>query len=224
MPDLEFQVDSAQAVPYSASPLIHIKTRIIQKPENDSTPAEIHSISLRCQIRIEPGRRKYSLAEQEKLFELYGEPHRWGQTVRSTLWINTALVVPAFRDQTVVEIPVPCTYDFNVAMMKYFYALEDGDVPLCLLFSGTIFYAGDDGALQIAQISWEKEANFRLPVSIWKNMMEIYYPNSAWLCLHRDVFDRLYQFKTKRALPTWEQAIERLIDLAAEPAAEDLTP
>jgi hypothetical protein len=39
-------------------------------------------------------------------------------------------------------------------------------------------------------------------------------PFSAWLCLRQDVFDQLYQFKVRHGLPTWEQAIERLLALA----------
>jgi hypothetical protein len=98
-------------------------------------------------------------------------------------------------------------------MSQYFYALEDGEVPLCLLFSGTIFSAEEDGGpLQICPIPWEKEAAFRLPVGVWKAMMDLYYPNTAWLCLRRDVFDRLYLYKSRLGLPTWERAMERLLD------------
>jgi hypothetical protein len=216
MPELNFQIEKAEPVPYAASPQLVLKLRVTQVAENDQPLAAIHSVALRCQIRLEPGRRKYSLDEQEKLFELFGEPHRWGQTVRSTLWVNTAVVVPPFKENILVDLAVPCTYDFNVATAKYFYALEDGEVPLCLLFSGTIFYADEEGSLQVSQISWEKEANFRLSVATWKQMMQMYYPNSAWLCLRQDVFDQLYHFKSRRALPTWEQAIELLLSQAQE--------
>ncbi len=113
-----------------------------------------------------------------------------------------------FTESILVDLPVPCTYDFNVAITKYFYALEEGEIPVTLLFSGTMFYDGEDGALQVAQIPWDKEAAFRLPVSVWKEMMEQYYPNSAWLCLRKDVFDRLYQYKSREGIPTWEQALE----------------
>ena len=27
-------------------------------------------------------------------------------------------------------------------------------------------------------------------------MMEHYYPNSAWLCLRKDIFDRLFAYKS----------------------------
>ena len=110
-----------------------------------------------------------------------------------------------------VDVNVPCTFDFNVATTKYFDALEDGEAPLLLLFSGTIFYAGEDGALQVTQIPWSAESPFRLPVQVWKEMMAHYYPNSAWLCLRKDVFDRLHAFKRDHGLPTWEQALESLL-------------
>jgi hypothetical protein len=112
-------------------------------------------------------------------------------------------------------VGVPCTFDFNVAITKYIYGLEAGEIPVTLLFSGTIFHAGRVG-LQVAQIPWDREAAYRLPVHLWKDMMDIYFPNTAWLCLHRDVFEKLYNFKAQRGFPTWEQALERILDLAEE--------
>ena len=121
------------------------------------------------------------------------------------LWTHTNIVVPSFIGSTEVDLPAPCTFDFNVASAKYFHALENGVVPLLLLFSGTVFYADGDAPLQVDQIPWSKEAAFELPVGVWKQMMDEYYPNTAWLCLSREVFDRLHQYKMDRGLPTWEQ-------------------
>jgi hypothetical protein len=129
------------------------------------------------------------------------------------LWVHTGVVVLPFIGETVVDLPVPCTFDFNVAATKYFHALDDGDVPLCLLFSGSVFYEGKDSTLQVCQIPWEKEASFRLPVRVWKKMMDDYYPNSAWLNLRQDVFDRLYRYKVAHGLPTWEQTFESLLSV-----------
>jgi hypothetical protein len=42
-------------------------------------------------------------------------------------------------------------------------------------------------------------------------MMDTYYPNSAWINLRRDVFDRLYRYKMQHGIPTWEQALERAL-------------
>lgn len=204
---------AAEAPPFAAAPLLIFKVRVV----NADSSEPIHTVALRCQIRIEPTRRTYKAGEKEQLLDLFGEPHRWNQTVRSMLWTHTSVVAPPFTGSIVVDLPVPCTYDFNVAATKYFYGLEDGLVPLTLLFSGTIFHEAEDGRLQVAQISWEKEAAFRLPVAVWKEMMDLYYPNSAWLCLRRDVFDRLYRYKVGRGFPTWEQTIEGLLPAAKEP-------
>lgn len=171
---------------------------------------------LRRQARIEASRRRYSDQDQARLVDLFGEPHRWGHTLHSMLWSHTGVIVQPFTGSTSVDLPLPCTFDFNVAATKYLDALEDGEIPLCLLFTGTVFYEGEGGALQVARISWETEANYRLPVHVWKEMMRHYYPNSAWLCLRKDVFDRLQQHKSRCALPTWERAIGSLLDTAEE--------
>jgi hypothetical protein len=72
--------------------------------------------------------------------------------------------------------------------------------------------------LQVAPISWDKETRFRLPVKVWHDMMDTYYPNSAWLCLRRDAFERLYRYKTFHGIPTWEQALETLVPAVEEVA------
>ena len=217
MPDLSFSVDSADVVTFAASPTLSFKLRI----RNANGDEKIQSIGLRCQIQIEPTKRRYSATEQAQLFELFGEPERWGRTVRSMLWIHTSAMVPPFQRETVVDLPVPCTFDFNVAATKYFAGLEDGLVPLNLMFSGTVFFESSDGGLQIEQIAWDKEAQFRLPISVWREMMDHYYPNTAWLCLRRDVFDRLSRYKMEHAIPTWEQAVETLIPETERPAEEE---
>jgi hypothetical protein len=117
-----------------------------------------------------------------------------------------------------VDLTVPCSGDFCLAATKYFEALDGGDLPLCFLFSGTIFHEADDGGLQVAQIPWEKETTYRLPVATWRELMETYYPNCAWLLLRRDVFEGLARYKNRQGLITWEQAMERLLAAAEEPA------
>jgi hypothetical protein len=208
MPDLSFRIEAASAVPFAAVPMLAFKLHI-----DNAAPGEtIHTIALRCQIQIEVTRRRYSEDEQQRMLDLFGEPSRWSQTLRNLLWTNSNLVVPAFTGtNTVVDLQVPCTFDFNVASTKYFDALAAGDIPIVVLFSGTVFYAPVDDALQIAPISWEQEARFKLPVQIWRDMMDSYYPNSVWINLHRDVFDRIYRYKTQNGIPTWEQALEQLI-------------
>jgi Family of unknown function (DUF6084) len=215
MPDLSYQIVGAESQSYAAVPTLLFKLRV-SEPDTGSEPMPIHSVVLRCQVRIEPTRRSYSPREKERLRDLFGTPERWGQTLRSMLWTHVSVVVPPFEGSTEVALSVPCNYDFSLATTKYFAALEGGELPLCFLFSGTIFYQTDDGHLQVSQISWEKEADFRLPSATWREMMDHYYPNSAWLCLRKDVFDRLDHYRSEHGLPTWEQALERLLAGAEE--------
>ena len=208
MPDLRFKIESASVVPFAAAPMLAFQLRI----DNAAAGEQIHTIALRCQIQIETARRRYAPEEQERLVDLFGNPDRWSQTLRSLLWTHVNLVVPGFAGaNTVIDLQVPCTFDFNVAATKYFEGLTDGDIPLNMLFSGTVFYAHPDSLLQVAPISWEQEAKYKLPVKLWREMMDTYYPNSAWINLRRDVFDRLYRYKMQQGIPTWEQAIERVL-------------
>jgi hypothetical protein len=213
MPDLRFRVESVEAVAFAAAPQVVFRLVV----RNAQADEPIHSVALRCQLRIDPAARAYSAAERERLVELFGEPSRWGQTLRGMLWTHTSVMVPAFVGEARVELPVPCTFDFNVAATKYFYGLDTGAVPLKLLFSGTVFHEGPAGGLQVAQIPWDREADHKLPVDVWRAMMEQYYPNAAWLCLNRDTFDRLARFKSRCGLPTWEQALDRLLSAEEAP-------
>jgi hypothetical protein len=207
MPDLVITVENAESVPFAAAPLLAFKLRVVNRDPHE----KIHTVVLRCQIQIEVARRKYGAGEQENLCDLFGEPARWGQTLRNLLWTNASAVIPQFTGATSVDLQVPCTFDFSVATTKYFNGLSDGEIPVCLMFSGTVFYADSTGALQVAPISWEKETQFRLPLKVWKSMMESFYPNSAWLCLRRDVFEELHRYKMERGIPTWEHAFESML-------------
>jgi len=212
MPDLQLTIESAEVVQYSAAPLLSFKVRIV----NSVSEEIVQTIAMRAQIQIEVTRRKYDADEKVRLQDLFGEPDRWGQTLRNMLWTHVSVVVPRFTGSVLAEIPVPCTFDFNVAATKYFHGLTSGDLPLCFQFSGNVFYQGEDEALQVAPISWDKEAKFRLPVKLWKDLMDTYYPNSAWLALHRDTFEKLYQFKVREGIPTWEEAVERALNALPE--------
>jgi hypothetical protein len=206
VPNLDFGIDGAEVPEFAAVPSLLFKLRIENLEEEP-----IRSVALNTQIRIAATQRHYDAAEQERLTELFGEPSRWKDTLRSLLWTHTVLQVPRFSGSTVVDMPVTCTYDLEVVAAKYFFALEDGEVPLEFLFSGTVFYAAEGGRLQTARISWEKEAEFRLPVRLWKEMMERYFPNSAWIRLRRDAFDQLYDYKIRMGLLTWEATVEALL-------------
>jgi Family of unknown function (DUF6084) len=207
VPDLQLTVEGAEVVQFAAAPLLAFKVRIVNIPNDEI----IHTVALRAQIQIEVSRRKYDSNEQARLLDLFGEPDRWGQTLRSLLWTHASVVVPGFTGSVLANIPVACTFDFNVAATKYFHGVTSGDLPLCFQFSGTVFYMGEDGTLQVAPISWDKESKYRLPVKVWKSLMDAHYPNSAWLSLHRDTFEKLSQFKRREGIPTWDEALDRAL-------------
>jgi len=213
MVEIDFAVAGARFERCSAAPLIVFDLVLT----NRSPEVSIQNVSLQCQIRIEPTQRFYQPREQSKLLDLFGPPPRWGETLNSFLWSHASVSVPPFDGERGVELPVPCSFDFNLAATKYFAGLEDGEAPLTLLFSGTIFYRNREGRLQIEQIAWSKEANFGLPIATWRAMMDHYYPDTAWLQLDRKTFEALYAFKRAKGLPDFEQAIAAL--LADQPAA-----
>jgi hypothetical protein len=207
MPDLSFEVVGAEARAHAAVPTLIFKLRIANADEEE----RIHSVILRSQLQIAVNRRRYTPEAQAQLLEVFGEPGRWGETLRPLLWTHTNVTVPQFSGSVLVDMPVSCTYDFEVVGTKYFSALGDGEIPLTFLFSGTIFYEGEEENLQVAQISWSKEASYRFPVAVWQDMIAHYYPNSTYIRLHKDVFDQLYRYKATHGLPTWENVIAHLL-------------
>jgi hypothetical protein len=215
MPELTFKIGQATVLPFAASPTIAFQLDVVNAVGGQA----VHTIALNCQIQIEVTRRRYSSEEQQQMLDLFGEPSRWSQTLRNLLWTNISVILPGFKGSTQAELRVPCTFDFNVAATKYFNGLVSGEVPLIMLFSGTVFYADSDGFLQVAPIPWEQETKFRLPIEVWRQMMDIYYPNGNWLHVRRDVFDRLHRYKMQRGIPTWEQALESILPLEGMEAA-----
>ena len=208
MPDLSFKIEGAKVVPCAAIPTLVFQLQIA----NAVAGEKIQTIALRCQIQIEVARRRYASQEQERLLDLFGPPDQWSRTLRTMLWTHAQAVVPSFSSASrAFDLQVPCTFDFNIATTKYFAGLAEGEIPLQMLFSGMVFYSPAEGPLQVAPISWEQEARFNLPVKLWREMMDTYYPDTVWINLRRDVFYRLYQFKMQHGMPTWEQALEEVL-------------
>ena len=212
MLELNLTVVDVAPAKHAAAPTLYFKLAISQKVGQGEQPVPIQSISLQCQIRIEAKRRIYKRDEQTRMSDLFGAPARWSQTLHSMLWTHASVVAPAFEsDRTVVDLPVPCSFDFNLAATKYFYGLEYGEVPLLLLFSGSVFYRDAEGRLEMDLISWNKEAKYNLPVKIWQDMMEIYYPNCTWLCIDRQAFQALYEYKRRHGYTGFDEALISLL-------------
>jgi hypothetical protein len=203
--DLGFACVDVHPERYAAVPTLSFELEV-----TESTGTPVHALALRCQIRIEPQRRRYTEAEAAGLLDLFGEMTRWGETLKPLQFATVSVMAPGFRDRTTVRLAVPCTYDFEVAAAKYFHALEQGEIPLLLLFSGTLFLQGDQG-FSVEPVPWDREATYRLPVRVWHELMDLYFPNSAWLRVRRETLDALQAFKSHAALPTWDDALEVLL-------------
>jgi len=207
MVDLSFTIEGAKVDRHAAAPTLLFKLCVT----GDTLGVRVENVLLHCQIRIEAARRTYAPEERESLIELFGETHRWKDTLQSMLWTHTNVQVPAFDAKRIIELPVPCSFDFNVAATKYFFGLEGGEVPLAFLFSGTVFYRDAGGFLQMDLISWCKEAAYRLPVRIWQELMDYYYPNTAWLRIDREVFDEIYRYKRSKGFTGWDETLRALL-------------
>ncbi|MEP7053755.1 MAG: DUF6084 family protein [Actinomycetota bacterium] len=210
MTDLAFSVVDVVPERYAVSPHLMFRVRV-----TESSGAAVHAIALRCQLRIEPARRQYAAGEADSLLDLFGGRDRWNSTLKPFLWAETSAMVSGFTGETTFELPVACTYDFDVVAAKYLAALRGGEVPVVLLFSGTVFTRGSSG-FGVERVPWHLEASYRLPVQVWRDLMDLYFPDSGWIRLQRDSLDALGRFKASHGLTSWEQAVELLLDGAAE--------
>lgn len=202
--ELAFSVTGAHCEAHAATPTILLSLRVEER-----TGASVQALVLKCQVRIEPNRRRYDEAERGRLYELFGEASQWGSSLHPFLWAYVSTTAGAFRSSTELELPLQCTYDLEVAAAKYLHSLEGGEVPLVLLFSGTVFSAGGSG-LVAEPVPWSGEARFGLPVATWRECMDAYFPGCGWLRLSRGQLDRLAHFKAERALPSYDMALEQL--------------
>ncbi len=217
MPNLSFNIEEVAAMQRSATPSLAARLHI----NNARADEPVHSVSLNCQVMIEPLGRSYSAAEEARLLELFGEREQWARSMKPLLWTIEVLRIPPFRESTTIDIPLPCTLDFDLAATKYFYGLEQGEVRVSVIFSGTVFYTRADGVLQVMPIPWQSEARFRVTAEQWRAAIDAHYPDHYWLRLPRETFERLYRYRIGHHLPAWNELVEHLLDQAERSAAQE---
>ncbi|WP_427174280.1 DUF6084 family protein [Arthrobacter sp. 92] len=211
MAELEFSVLAIAPEAYAAAPQLTVRLRIME-----STGAVIHAMALSCQVRIRAQRRGYGADEEAGLLELFGSRERWPTTLKPFLWMQSGVLVQGFTGAAEVDLPLPCTFDFEVSAAKYLNALRGGTVPLEFLFSGTVFTRGPEG-FGVERIPWDREASYLMPVAVWRALMDAFFPNQGWLRLDRDVLAALARYKAARGLLSWDAAIEGLLAGAGDP-------
>jgi hypothetical protein len=201
----EFGCADARGESFAVTPTLAFTIRV-----TETSGIAVHALALRCQIRIEPQRRRYTDVEAERLVDLFGDSSRWDQTMRPMQLATVSTLVAGFTGNTEVDLAVPCSYDLEVASGRYFHALDDGTIALLLLFSGTAFLDGANG-FAVQQLPWSAESRYRMPVAVWREMVARDFPNSAWLRCSRSTVDALGRYKSRRALPTWDATIRELL-------------
>jgi len=212
MPKLDFEIISAEVRPEAAHPTLVFKILITNATENE----EIYAAALRCQVMIEAVHRQYDEASHERLLEAFGERHRMDGAAGARPWAFITLSIPRFTGQTLVEVPISCSDDQAMAAGKYLYTLRKGTVPFSFLFSGTVFYQAASNGVHVMQVPWNVEADFQMPVALWQQMMDSYFPNSRWLRMRKDFFDKLYRYNALNAFPTLENCLETIVEQALE--------
>jgi hypothetical protein len=215
MPELIFDCAGARADKYAVVPSMFVTLRI-----SETSGERVEAIALRCQFRIEPALRRYGDDEAVRLNDLFGDTQRWADTLKPLQFTNVSVMVPGFTGSTEIDLPVALTYDMEIGATRYFAGLEDGEIPLLLLFSGTVF-CSVNGRMSVTQVPWSSETRYRLPVSVWREAIDAHFPNSAWIRLSTQTFDDLLRFKSARGLVSWEATILQLLAEAASTAPAD---
>lgn len=211
MSDLEFEVVGVAPERFCAAPTITFKVRI-----SETSGDSVYALALRAQIMIEPQRRRYTPEEERRLTAQFGERERWGQTLKPFFWATVGTMVTSFEESTEIDIQVPLTYDWELASTKFLHGVETGEVPINMLFNGTVVSKGATG-FSIEPVPWNKESRYGVPAAIWRNTMDIYFPGTAWIRTSRDTIDKLERFRTIRGLTTWERTFDVLVEEAGPP-------
>jgi Family of unknown function (DUF6084) len=205
-PEPEFAILGARTVKYAAAPTLTFDLQV-----TEPAGRQVYMLALRIQLMIEPARRSYDPDTRERLVELFGTPERWAVTTRSLVWASVDLVVPAFTGSTTVTFGVACHYDLELAAAKYLHALPDGEVPMALHFNGMVYYPAHDGGLQMVLLPWSNSIGYRMPVSVWRETIEHYYPGTAWVTLQSRTLQELQRFKLEHGLATLDACVTRLL-------------
>ncbi len=205
MIELEIGCTGAQPDRGAAGPTIALRLRLAER-----TGRPVHALVLRCQLRIEPARRRYDDTEAAAVRDLFGDRSRWGATLQPMQLGQLSQAVPGFEGETTIELLLPCSYDVDVAAGKYLHALTDGEIPLLLLFSGTVFTRGEQG-VEVEPVPWHLEARYRLPVRVWRETMDLHFPGTAWVRLDRETFDALHRYRAGEQLRDADEALQRLL-------------
>jgi hypothetical protein len=212
----EFAVLGVEVVEDAVAPTLRFRLGVSELSER-----EIFTIALTAQINVEPARRSHDAATRERLVDLFGEPERWPATTHPFLWAQATTLVPSFTGAGMFTLPVPSTFDLEVAAARYFSSLDDGDVPLAFHFSGSILLRGEDGRVQVVSVPWSCSTTWRMPIATWQAMMQRHYPGRGWVALQGDTIERLTRYRRDHGLHSFDACVERMLARDGEESADE---
>ncbi len=208
-PEPLFEITGAAHIAFAATP-----TMLFSAIVSDPSDHEIQSIALTVQVMIDPARRGYDPETRARLAELFGPPATWAPSTSGLAWARVSANVAGFTGSTPFGIEVPCTYDLEVAAAKYFYAVQDGEIPLSFHFNGTVFFHGPERRLQVVPVPWSCTAQYRMPVAAWRAMIAEHYPGGGWVRVDESTLAALNDRRSARGMPSFAACIAELLELA----------
>jgi hypothetical protein len=203
----EFAVLGVEVVEDAAAPTLRFKLGV-----SEDSGREIFTIALTAQINVEPARRDHDATTRERLVDLFGEPERWPATTHPFVWAQASTLVPTFTRAGIFALPVPSTFDLEIAAARYFSSLDDGDVPLAFHFSGSILLRGEDGRVQVVSVPWSCSTTWRMPIATWRALMRRHYPGRGWVALQEETVERLTLYRREHGLHSFDACVERMLD------------
>jgi Family of unknown function (DUF6084) len=62
-------------------------------------------------------------------------------------------------------------------------------------------------------VSWSRTAQYKMPVSVWRAMIEEHYPGGGWIRLHESTLAALNRRRAGHGLPSFDACVSELLEL-----------
>ena len=126
-------------------------------------------------------RRRYDDTEAAALRDLFGERARWGDTLKPMQLGFLNHVVPELhrRDRHRAAAAVQLRRRRRRATSTS-TASTTARCRCCCCSAARSSRSGAERHLACEPVPWHKEAQFRLPIAVWQQAMELHFPGTAW--------------------------------------------
>ena len=66
------------------------------------------------------------------------------------------------------------------------------------------------------QVPWSKETTYRLPVSLWREVVDVHFPDAAWITMSRQTLDDLSGSRPGTRCPPGDATVAALLAQAGQ--------